>query len=92
MRKLYILLIGFLVGCTDIINVQPENDTTFTNYFQTLDHAEALLVNLELNVRNMMCTSKEANPQVIAGEIADSTGATYMSDPRELSADRKSVV
>ena len=86
MRKLYVLLIGFLVGCTDIINVQPENDTTFTNYFQTLDHAEALLVNLELSVRNMMCTSQEANPQVIAGEIADSTSAAYMSDPRELSA------
>ena len=87
MKKLYILLIGFLVGCTDVIDVQPENDTTFTNYFQTLDDAEALLVNLELSVRNMMCTSREANPHVIAGEIADSTTATYMSGPRELSAE-----
>jgi len=48
MRKLYILLIGFLVGCTDIINVQPENDTTFTNYSSLGKTDERILISLPL--------------------------------------------
>lgn len=87
MKKIYVLLIGCLMGCTSVIDVQPENDTTFTNYFRTLGDAEALLVNLELCVRDMMCASQEANPHLIAGEIADSTSAAYMTNPRALSAD-----
>ena len=66
-----------LVGCVDVIDVQPENDTTFTNFFKTTKDAENLLTTLQMDIQNMMCQTTERNPHILAGEIIDSTGAPY---------------
>lgn len=56
-RKIYYFilsmgLIAGLTGCTGLIDVQPENSTTYTNYFQTRQDAESLLTELLLRMRN----------------------------------------
>lgn len=80
----FILCLFLFVRCTDVINIQPENDTTYTNYFRTLKDAEALLNTLQMRVRAMMCQDKEANPHIFAGELIDSINVPYIQGPREL--------
>jgi hypothetical protein len=45
-----LLLVLLCFGCADLIDVVPENGTTYTNYFRTVQDAEALLNNLERSV------------------------------------------
>lgn len=56
--KVYIvlcLLVGLCFSaCSDLINVRPENSTTYTNYFKTQKDAEALLTELQIKVKLMM--------------------------------------
>lgn len=86
MKSIYIFLFMFvvLIGCVDVIDVQPENDTTFTNFFKTTKDAENLLTSLQMDVQNMMCQGAERNPHILAGEVIDSTGAPYTKNPRIL--------
>lgn len=86
MRNIFILVLSSCLwfGCTDVINVEPENDTTFTNYFKTTKDAEALLTTIQMDIRSMMCQYPERNPHLFAGELIDSIAANYISDPREL--------
>lgn len=39
--------------CSDFIDVRPENSPTYTNYFRTLQDAEALLTALQVRVTEM---------------------------------------
>lgn len=56
----------FLAGCTDIIDVRPEDSTTFTNYFRTAKDAEALLNSLQYDLRqNLMSMTQEYNGYII---------------------------
>lgn len=53
--KQFCIILAIVLGlnsCTDLIDVQPENATTYTNYFQTRQDAEALLTELLLRLRN----------------------------------------
>ena len=86
MRSIYICILSMvlLFGCADVINVEPENDTTFTNYFKTTKDAEALLTSLQLDIRSMMCETGEQNPHLFAGEMIDSAVSRYISGPRTL--------
>lgn len=86
MRNIFILVLSSCLwfGCTDVINVEPENDTTFTNYFKTTKDAEALLTTIQMDIRSMMCQYPDRNPHLFAGELIDSIAANYISDPREL--------
>lgn len=55
MMKQFCIILAIVLGlnsCTDLIDVQPENATTYTNYFQTRQDAEALLTELLLRLRN----------------------------------------
>lgn len=54
MRKgMIILFLGLLLnmGCTDWVNVQPENSTTYTNFFKTEKDAASLLYSIETYLR-----------------------------------------
>lgn len=88
MRKMksFILGVTLLFGCADVIDVQPENDTTFTNYFRTTKDAEALLTTLQMDIRTLMCQPAGRNPHIFAGEIMDEANAAYIEGPRVLSA------
>lgn len=88
MRRIYILALSlsFLIGCVDVIDVEPENDTTYFNYFQTTRDAEALLMTLQMDVRSMMCLSGERMPHLFAGELMDEASSLYISGPRDLDA------
>lgn len=56
--KIYILLclvVGLCCsGCSNLIDIRPENSTTYTNYFRTQKDAEALLTELQIKVKLMM--------------------------------------
>ena len=74
MRSIYhlgIFFILFCVGCGDLIDVVPENGTTYTNYFRTKQDAEALLNNLE---RNMLQTKSREEINRLADNLEESDG------------------
>lgn len=57
MKKYYKYLLCLLLPCcwqcADFIDVQPENNPTYTNYFKSEKDAEALLAALEIHVNNV---------------------------------------
>ena len=72
MRKyIYIfcsVLFGYTgIGCSDFINVRPENATTYTNYFRTRQDAEALLTGLQQRIKAWKVDDGLAN----VGKIVD---------------------
>lgn len=72
-KYIYLLLIPFLFArCSDIIDVVPENSTTFTSFFQTVQDAEGLLNTLKSAERNMIL-GQYLEPHTKAGLIVDST-------------------
>ena len=54
-KCIYVFCIMFLgwigIGCSDFIDVRPENATTYTNYFRTQKDAEALLTYLQVMIK-----------------------------------------
>ena len=48
MRKIiYILLFPLLWGCDSVLDVEPENAITFTNFFKTEEDFNAMVFQLE---------------------------------------------
>ena len=48
MRKIiYILLFPLLWGCDSILDVEPENAITFTNFFKTEEDFNAMVFQME---------------------------------------------
>ena len=47
MKKIFIYLLLFSAlwntGCEGVLEVEPENSVTYTNYFKTVQDAEAIL-------------------------------------------------
>ena len=73
----------FLSGCTGMIDVQPENSTTFTNYFRAKKDAEALLVTMHSTLREVMFNDIYG-PHHAAGGIMDQISATVVTSARRL--------
>ena len=64
----FILMLSFACWrCADFIDVRPENSPTYTNYFKTLDDAEALLTGLQVRMKAIYKRGKIA----VRGEYAD---------------------
>lgn len=80
-RFIYTLCLPVLLcwsSCSDFIDVRPENSSTYTNYFKTQQHAEALLTELQRNIRGMM-----SNLTIMeTGEIVDKD--LYIMIPNRL--------
>ena len=69
--------------CADFIDVRPENSPTYTNYFKTLDDAEALLTGLQVRMKAIYKRGKIA----VRGEYADEDPSNYfMKDMNVLYA------
>ena len=53
MKKIFIYLLLFSAlwntGCEGVLEVEPENSVTYTNYFKTVQDAEAILAGCERN-------------------------------------------
>ena len=81
---IFVLFIGlFLSGCTGVIDVQPENSTTFTNYFKAKKDAEALLVTMHSSLRDVIFNDVYG-PHHAAGAILDQTSASSVTAARNL--------
>lgn len=84
--KSYIFVLSVLLllsGCTGIIDVQPENSTTFTNYFKAKKDAEALLVTMHATLRDVFANDIYG-PHHAAGGIMDVINATAVTAARRL--------
>ena len=68
----FILILLVFTRCSDFIDVTPENSTTFTSFFKTVQDAEALLNTLKSSERDMVLGQYQ-EPHVMAGLIVDST-------------------
>lgn len=65
---IFLLPLFSLSGCTDVIDVTPENATTFTNYFKSLKDAEALQVTMYGAMREFALKN---NNHIFAGDYYD---------------------
>ena len=78
-----LFIVLFLSGCTGVIDVQPENSTTFTNYFKAKKDAEALLVTMHSSLRDVIFNDVYG-PHHAAGAILDQTSASSVTAARNL--------
>ena len=68
--------LGMLFGCTDMINLVPEDATTYSNFFKSEKDAEGLLVTLQHSLRAISGTP--IGSHFVIGAIADTmTGSMY---------------
>ena len=55
MKKIFIYLLLFSAlwntGCEGVLEVEPENSVTYTNYFKTVQDAEAILAGCERKIK-----------------------------------------
>ena len=55
MKKIFIYLFSLVVlwntGCEGVLEVEPENSVTYTNYFKTVQDAEAILAGCERKIK-----------------------------------------
>lgn len=58
-------------GCSDFIDVRPENATTYSNYFKTQKDAEALLTTLGHYMRGTWSSDPGSMNVSLIGEIVD---------------------
>ncbi|MFR1242305.1 MAG: RagB/SusD family nutrient uptake outer membrane protein, partial [Butyricimonas faecihominis] len=82
MRKIiYILLFPLLWGCDSILDVEPENAITFTNFFKTEEDFNAMVFQMEGFFRY-----KQFENEVMAyrGFLADQVNSSYYEDQRML--------
>ena len=83
MRK-YVYIFCFVLlgitGCTDFIDVSPENATTYTNYFKTQKDAEALLTTLGHYMRGTWSTDPGNMSVSLMGEYVDEDLFYYPKD------------
>ncbi|MEI3422328.1 MAG: RagB/SusD family nutrient uptake outer membrane protein [Butyricimonas faecihominis] len=82
MRKIiYILLFPLLWGCDSVLDVEPENAITFTNFFKTEEDFNAMIFQLEGFFRY-----KQFENEVMAfrGFLADQVNSSYYGDQRML--------
>lgn len=71
--KLCFICFGVCVcACTGVIDVTPENETTFTNYFKSTKDAEALLRQLQSALRSTIL-SQANEPHTHAAVVVDSS-------------------
>lgn len=78
-----LFLCCFFSGCTGVIDVQPENATTFTNYFKAKKDAEALLVTMHATLRECFF-SDIYGPHHMSGAIVDKSKANQVTNARRL--------
>ncbi|WP_279039377.1 hypothetical protein [Butyricimonas paravirosa] len=85
MKKYVSLLFLMLlfIRCSDFIDVVPENSTTFTSFFRTVQDAESLLNALKSKERNMIL-GQYREPHIMAGLIVDSTLDRGVLSAKEL--------
>lgn len=75
--KLFTILsiLFFSTSCNDYLEITPENSVTYTNYFNTVQDAEALLSDMEYKLRRMAGAEAEdlyyTKPHRATGVIAD---------------------
>ena len=59
MKKIFIYLLLFSAlwntGCEGVLEVEPENSVTYTNYFKTVQDAEAILAGCERKIKMICC-------------------------------------
>ena len=82
MRKIiYILLFPLLWGCDSILDVEPENAITFTNFIKTEEDFNAMVFQMEGFFRY-----KQFENEVMAyrGFLADQVNSSYYEDQRML--------
>lgn len=86
MRKYIIAFwIGLVVvfsGCTDMVNVKPEQSVTYTNYFKSLKDAEALLTGVEADLRKLYWYNSTHD---LFGMIVDESTYYVFDDTRNRS-------
>lgn len=82
MRKFNILLVGilFFCSCDSWIDLKPETDVTYTNFFKTEEDAEA--VTMEIFARGRYAFGEE-NYHSYMGAIADIIQTGFFSPPIE---------
>lgn len=80
-RIIYILLFPLLCGCSDILDVEPENAITFTNFFKTEEDFDAIVYQMHSFFR-----SKPFENEAMAyrGFVADDMNASIFQDMRTL--------
>ena len=57
-----VLTLFFTVGCTDLIDLAPEDTLTYESFFQSERDAEALLNSLESSMKNVAWDAHDMMP------------------------------
>lgn len=85
MKKIFIQILVwvtfFCSGCESILDVEPENAVTYTNYFKSVQDAEALLASLQSRLKSLEMGSDAGYPMVHCGAaiIADVYNSTLQN-------------